>query len=114
MGYFDLPRFCDVCGVQPATVKRYAVQNDGRIVELAVCGYCAAANRNLMSAEELQNILPEEDCCPTCHTPFSAIEKSLYVGCADCYEHFRASILKKVVAVQGRRKHIGKRPGGKV
>ncbi|CCY04623.1 MAG: hypothetical protein PUJ66_01995 [Faecalibacterium sp.] len=113
MGYFDLPRFCDVCGAHPASVKRYVVFEDGRIAELAVCAYCAMSDRNLLTADELEAILPQEDCCPTCHTPLSKIQKSLYVGCADCYDHFRAQILKNVVECQGRRKHIGKRPGGK-
>ena len=48
--------------------------------------------------------------CPACSYPFERFRKSSLLGCAVCYEAFRAELLGVFGKVQTASKHVGKTP----
>ena len=110
---------CDECGQRPAAIHVTAVIN-GEKQDINLCHECASRRKEFsvhMSAlaDKLGMLFrqraeqaaqqPENEpipalTCPTCGTSYAIFHKTGRMGCADCYEAFRAPMtewLKKRV-----------------
>lgn len=103
---------CSICGKNYAT-HHLVVWYNGQFTEEYYCSECENKSRHLrnnFNSEATASYVPSEPRCNTCGTPLSAVKKSLYVGCPDCYNAFRDQLLPKVFRLHGSKRHIGKRP----
>lgn len=108
---------CEECGERQAEVLVTTVVG-GESVTRHLCRECLkkyqagdlqavlAAVLALMTQKEKQ----PEITCPHCGIAFSEFEKSGMLGCAECYQAFRAQLTPLITKVQGRAQHAGRRP----
>ncbi len=108
---------CEECGERQAEVLVTTVVG-GESVTRHLCRECLkkyqagdlqavlAAVLALMTQKEKQ----PEITCPHCGMAFSEFEKSGMLGCAECYQAFRAQLTPLITKVQGRAQHAGRRP----
>ena len=122
---------CEECGERQAEVLVTTVVG-GESVTRHLCRECLkkyqagdlqavlAAVLALMTQKEKQPeitcptcgsiVPPDRDTCPHCGMAFSEFEKSGMLGCAECYQAFRAQLTPLITKVQGRAQHAGRRP----
>lgn len=50
--------------------------------------------------------------CKKCGTTYGEVKKTGKLGCSECYDSFKESLIPKVKEVQGYAEHIGKIPEG--
>lgn len=110
---------CDECGKNPASIKMVIVVA-GERRELNLCPACAAKRRippkSIGMGQLLAAVLDaprqeketETTVCPACGTKLSQILRTQRVGCAQCYEQFRAQIGALLKKAQGADTHIGR------
>lgn len=103
----DYNLICDRCKRNAAT-HFTKISFNGYMYEELLCDRCFY-EKNESPRDFVQSLAAEES-CPDCGTTESDIENSAYVGCAECYSHFRAELLPRIQSYHGTTRHIGKRP----
>ena len=127
---------CQSCGQRPATTHIKSIVN-GQLAETHLCAHCAKEQgySNLLdgsllgsfggfgsllggllagpAAEAAPEAAPQQvKRCPACGASFPEISRSGQMGCAQCYETFRAQLLPVIQRIHGAARHRGKSPGG--
>lgn len=117
---------CEKCGKNTANTV-YQENINGKVTTTHLCADCAAQiNMNSFFADmykgwesvigdffgAAQPTLREDDstACPTCGSRLSDLSGSAKIGCADCYTHFRQSLLPSIHRIHGKTNHMGKIP----
>ena len=113
---------CEKCGKYNATTHIRTIVN-GIMREQNLCSHCAGEQGfDLTPQNSLSGMLASMLCefsgiqpqtakkCPVCNATFSDIANSGKVGCAECYNTFKAELLPYLKRVHGSTKHIGKIP----
>lgn len=123
---------CDVCKEREANVHIIKVVN-GVKQELNVCEECAKkvngfnmpTDAAFNSPFSFQNILSgimdymnqgtkqytdTELVCKNCGNTYSDFKKRSLLGCSECYENFKTTLMPIVKRVQGNTEHVGKIP----
>ncbi len=123
--------WCDECHAQPANVFIKKVVNH-QVTEVKLCEQCARHNEMaapLMGSKVFQDfvegllstfspptsVFPEEgedvDAeCPRCGMTYDELQETGRVGCATCYETFRATLDKVIRQMHHSEEHAGKVP----
>jgi protein arginine kinase activator len=70
----------------------------------------SAAHAMQEAGQETSQGAAAKDVCPTCHITSARIQRSGFVGCGDCYEHFAGRMDKWLRRIQGQGQHEGKVP----
>jgi len=111
---------CEKCGQNQATV--HVQQNiNGQKSEMNLCPACAANVDIPLSFDHLVQAfldsftapqMPVKPIakCPTCGLTFADFKNSGRLGCADCYNAFRAELDLLLKNIQSSNKHFGKFP----
>ena len=113
---------CQVCGQRPATTHIQTIVN-GQLSETHLCAHCAQKQGSGLLGDWggfgslLGGLLGEAPAkevqrCPHCGTSFGEITQSGRIGCAECYQTFRARLLPVIQRIHGSARHVGKSPGG--
>lgn len=118
---------CQCCGQRPATTHIKSIVN-GQLTETHLCAHCAKEQGyssilggwggfgsllgGLLGDPLAEAPAQQVKHCPGCGTSFSEISRSGQIGCAQCYETFRAQLLPVIQRVHGAAQHKGKQPGG--
>lgn len=123
---------CDICKKNNATVHVTKIIN-GVKQEFNICEECAKKTegiginetmdfstpfsfQNILSGimdylyESPQNINTLEPVCKNCGITFADFKNNGFLGCSECYENFRATLIPVIKRVQGNVEHIGKIP----
>jgi len=126
---------CTKCKKNNATVFYKQVIN-GTVKEAALCADCAAemnigafkstaqplggfSSPSMSGLNLISSLFGESPrsyrgvpnkVCPLCGSSYGDIAKSGKVGCAKCYETFRAELMPTVTGIHGRVKHTGRAP----
>lgn len=113
---------CDDCGKNQATVRLVAVI-DGNKTERHLCPACMQKHKLQMRAEGVQSMLSAiwsgvnrtivkhpGLACPCCGLAYDEFVKTSRLGCAQCYEAFRAQLRPMLVRLHGRGQHAGRVP----
>lgn len=113
---------CDLCHKHEAVMKVRMLDKDGKSTEIEVCAECAS-RRGFSEAEQVKlniaQVLAEmksgktaaEDqklVCGRCGLTFAQFKRSGRLGCADCYESFRAKLEPLVRRLHNSVQHVGK------
>ncbi len=114
---------CQNCGQRPATTHIKQLVN-GQLTEAHLCAHCAQKQGyggilgdwggfgsllgGLLGEAPAQQVKR----CPGCGASFGEISQSGQLGCAQCYQTFRAQLLPVIQRVHGAAQHRGKSPGG--
>lgn len=110
---------CEKCKQNNATVHTVEVVN-GVKTEHFYCAACAgSASMHLPTLMEMfsgfQGVQKEAAPVCACGHSFLDFQKTGLLGCADCYNTYRAQLLPVIKRVQGgRMHHVGRRPAGSV
>lgn len=118
---------CQSCGQRPATTHIKSVVN-GQLTETHLCAHCAKEQGygNILGSwggfgsllggllgSPLPETTPQQlQHCPGCGASFQEISRSGQIGCAQCYDTFRAQLLPVIQRIHGAAQHRGKSPGG--
>jgi len=111
---------CDECKNNPATIHFMTIVN-GAKEEKRLCAECAKKlGANSFMPFSLGDVLPSTlssvrhsgRVCPTCGTTLHDISRSGLLGCPDCYEQLKDSVLPMVQRVQNHTRHTGRSPVG--
>lgn len=114
---------CQSCGQKPATMHIKKIVN-GQLTEAHLCAHCAKQQGYAGALESwggfgsllggLLGEVPQQEVkrCPGCGASFGEISQSGQIGCAQCYETFRAQVLPVIQRIHGSARHRGKSPGG--
>lgn len=114
---------CQNCGQRTATTHIKSVVN-GQLTEVHLCAQCAQKQGyahflpdmggfgSLLGGLLGETPIQEVKRCPGCGASFQEISKTGKIGCAQCYQTFRAQLLPMVQRIHGAAKHKGKSPGG--
>ncbi|NMB29981.1 MAG: hypothetical protein GX988_00850 [Clostridiales bacterium] len=120
---------CESCGMRTANVALEQSIN-GKKSSIRLCSQCAAKagvgsllqNAGLkLSTSNLGNQLgsffsnlnsteKQENRCPVCNSTISTIASKGKIGCANCYAHFKTSLLPSIHRIHGNTNHVGKVP----
>jgi len=119
---------CDKCKQNTALVR--IQQNiNGKVTEINLCEECAAITagnlpfdmifKTFMNSvmgfsdnfkEKEADSVFEEIKCPTCGLTYEGFKSSAKLGCADCYNAFRAQLITFFKSMHGSAAHTGKLP----
>lgn len=118
---------CQSCGQRPATTHIKSVVN-GQLTETHLCAHCAKEQGygsllggfdgfssllgGLLGSPAVEAPAQQVKHCPGCGASFQEISRSGRMGCAQCYEAFRAQLLPVIQRIHGSARHRGKSPGG--
>ena len=122
---------CDECGVNNATIKLMTIVN-GERRERNLCTACMAKLKKNFQAIDLSSLAgllggflqaaqkqgheteePALDItCPQCGMTYETFKKTGFLGCAGCYQAFRAPLSAMLTRVHGNTRHTGRVPGG--
>lgn len=123
-----MSRKCMKCGKE-ATFKFVRIE-DENIIDIYYCKEHAVDKSPYMKkptvhlSEILASFLSQEAAgqpgeggeaglvCSRCGLPFRAYRKTLFLGCADCYESFREQLMPELRKFHGNCYHVGRKPGG--
>ena len=120
---------CEDCGSREATVH-YTEMKENEIFKLHLCEKCAEERgfgekkseeeSDLSSSEYLGSMAGGEEepsgeaeeplRCEACGLTYPEFKASGRLGCADCYQAFRVSLIPLFRRIHGSEKHTGKRP----
>lgn len=98
-----MQKICDICGRSAATRADRIVEN-GKSYEYAYCEACynrALKNGILPHIEAAAALARKGRECPECGCSAEEFEKSLLLGCPDCYVNMRGVAEKVTARVQG-------------
>lgn len=121
---------CDICGNNEATVHVTEILDD-KMTELHLCEECAKKKGEVMKQTfSLADLLagltdigavldPDEAIrlkCPGCGQTYKDFRKIGRLGCDQCYETFKESLVRLLKRIHGSNQHVGKVPArrGKV
>ena len=119
---------CDICGKNEAIVHVTEIL-DNKIAELHLCEECAKKKGAKMSQPfSLADLLaglsdisavvgPEEGIkqkCPDCGLTYKDFRKTGRLGCGQCYDTFKESLVPLLKRIRGSNQHVGKFPARKV
>lgn len=102
---------CENCGKNPA--QTYIRNANGKQIEVHLCSACYRA---LYPEKENDFFTSFVDggaggrSCPACGTTFDEFRRTGLLGCAQCYSAFREELTNTVRGIQGKVRHVGKRP----
>ena len=121
---------CEKCRKNKAIIHVVKIVN-GKKSEAMLCEKCARELSSMPLREAISNkdnsifenkskdffSMFEKDnkfevICKRCGTTYGEVEKTGKVGCSECYDSFRESLVDKVKEVQGYDEHVGKMPEG--
>lgn len=123
---------CELCQNNLATVHLKQVVN-GEVRELHACEECAEREGLELQSESLTDFLfglgaepaaepaapppadgkTEDKVCPACQMRQSDFKQTSRLGCPECYNTFKATILPLVASMhRGAEKHSGRAPDG--
>ena len=116
---------CQSCGQNTATTHIKSIIN-GQLTELHLCGECAQKqgyspySPSMWSFGSLlggllgssQQDKADVRRCPAFGASYQEIARSGQLGCAQCYQTFRAQLLPVIQKIHGSARHKGKSPGG--
>ncbi|MCS6862304.1 MAG: UvrB/UvrC motif-containing protein [Abditibacteriales bacterium] len=128
----DAAMWCDECHVQPANVFLKKIVNH-QVTEVKLCEQCARHSditaplfEGIPPLQELiesfltevqtspsafPEIAAEADAvCPRCGLTYDELRETERVGCATCYETFRATLDKAIRQMHSDQGHAGKVP----
>ena len=125
---------CEECGERESTYTVSVLMGEERTTR-HLCPECMARMNAGIAAGNIRNLLstlmaaigtagrqseeetpeqetnPAEDIiCPRCGTALSAFRKSGHLGCAGCYQAFRAQLQPMLEQIHGKAQHAGRRP----
>lgn len=120
---------CQICGKREATVH-YKELKDDMVEEMHICDVCAdekgfgnAEKKEDFSFPDLLGGMADEEApeggeagrpvrCDRCGLTYLEFKASGRLGCAGCYQAFRAPIVPLLRRIHGSDRHIGKMPSG--
>ena len=111
---------CQRCKERPATI-RYREQVGATVKEIHLCEKCAAEISggafvpsgfisSIFSGEESRPRARAQKECPFCGTRYADFARTGLVGCAECYQTFRAELEPVLRKMHGKTRHEGKVP----
>ncbi|MDR0897884.1 MAG: UvrB/UvrC motif-containing protein [Oscillospiraceae bacterium] len=113
---------CDACNQNPATVRVVAFIN-GRRTERSLCTACMEKQKLQLRAEGMQSMLSAiwnsvqtarekhpDLVCPECGLAYDEFLKTNRLGCAACYQAFRAQLTPLLKRQHGSTQHAGHVP----
>lgn len=113
---------CDDCKKNEATVRLVAIV-DGNKTERHLCPACMQKQKMQMRAEGVQSMLSAIWSgankttvrhpglkCSRCGLRYDEFVKTSRLGCAQCYEDFRAQLRPLLIRLHGRGQHAGRVP----
>lgn len=109
---------CERCHKNPATAVLTQTVN-GRTTTEHLCAECAYMNgftslfngfpfSQMMSNLERAGVGGKR--CEKCGSSLEEIVESGRIGCAECYQTFRAELMPTIQNIHGKAAHVGKRP----
>lgn len=123
---------CEDCGIRPAKFHLMTIINGDR-VERNLCPTCMAKHQKQLPGIDFSNlagilnsILEDKSAeekarqdaqfegyvCEQCGMTYLEFQKCGMLGCAHCYEAFRAPMTALLQRVHGNTQHAGRVPGG--
>ena len=123
---------CEDCGVRPAKFHLMTIINGDR-VERNLCPVCMAKQQKQLPGIDFSNLAgilnsilvnkdgeekarldaEYQDCtCEQCGMTYAEFQKCGMLGCANCYQAFRAPLTALLQRVHGNTQHAGRVPGG--
>lgn len=116
---------CQNCKAKNATTHIKTIIN-GQLSELYLCSDCAKSkgygnvffnfddNFGSFLGGFLGGLATENQIerCEHCGSSFADITANGKIGCAHCYQKFRAQLIPMIQRIHGEASHKGKRPGG--
>lgn len=114
---------CDICKVNPATIRLLAVV-DGQKTERHLCTSCVAKQKLQLRTEGVQNILSAfisnsigkrqssnpDLRCSGCGTQYDDAIRTAKMGCAQCYRDFYDQLKPLLLRMHGGIRHMGRVP----
>lgn len=113
---------CDACNKNEATVRLVAVM-DGVKTERHLCSDCVEKQKQRMRAEGMQSMLSaiitgarraggqrSNLRCSHCGLSYDEFRKTSRLGCAQCYQDFRAQLKPVLQRLHGATQHVGRVP----
>ena len=117
---------CDECGKNKATVHLTEIVNE-QITKVNLCEVCAKEKgsdveqhfgiADLLSAlsdagqkETGEAIPPSKNKCTFCGMTYEDFKKVGRLGCSECYNTFKQSLLPLLKRIHGSNQHLGKSP----
>ena len=123
---------CEECGVRPAKFHLMTIINGDR-VERNLCPTCMAKHQKQLPGLDFSNLAgilnsilagrDEEEqarqdaeyegcACEQCGMTYAEFQKGGMLGCAGCYQAFRAPLTAMLQRVHGNTQHAGRVPAG--
>lgn len=103
---------CTNCGKAPA--QAYTRRAGGKEVTVLLCPACYRKLYPEKESSFFLSVLGGADgvdaVCPVCGTNYKEFRRTGLLGCAGCYEAFRAPLTETVRSLHGSILHRGKRP----
>lgn len=113
---------CDECGKNQATVRLIAIVN-GNKTERNLCPVCVARQKQQLRSDGVQSMLSAIITgarrttvkhpglrCTNCGLEYDEFQKTSRLGCANCYQDFRAQLRPLLLRLHGRAQHAGRVP----
>ncbi len=113
---------CDDCKKNPATVRLIAIV-DGNKTERNLCASCVARQKLQLRSDGVQSMLSAIISgagkttikhpglrCSACGMEYDDFLKTSRLGCAQCYQDFRAQLRPLLIRLHGRAQHAGRVP----
>jgi len=115
---------CDICHKKEATVHLTEIVND-KMTKLHLCEDCAKEKGSEMEEHfglsdllagltdpgmAVEAGLADTVTCPVCGYTYQDFKKVGRLGCADCYEAFKAQLAPLLKRIHGADRHVGKVP----
>jgi protein arginine kinase activator len=119
---------CDECGKNKATVHLTEIVNE-QITKLNLCEGCAKLKGNdveqhfgiadlLAALSDVEAEAPAtssgvpapKNKCPQCGLTYEDFKKIGRLGCGDCYQAFKTSLVPLLKRIHGSNQHMGKSP----
>lgn len=95
---------CKSCG---KIAKSYTLTRNGTEITVELCESCY---KRLYGDDGFSDETPIKKECPACGTTYEEFRRSGLVGCAECYNAFRAEIIPMLGYLQRSAHHVGKVP----
>jgi protein arginine kinase activator len=123
---------CEDCGIRPAKFHLMTIINGDR-VERNLCPTCMAKHQKQLpgidfsslagilnsilngrdeETQEREDAEYESCVCEQCGMTYSEFQKCGMLGCANCYQAFRAPLTTMLQRVHGNTQHAGRVPAG--
>ncbi len=113
---------CDDCRKNPATVRLIAIV-DGNKTERNLCAACVARQKLQLRTDSSQSMLSAIISganrmtmkypglrCSACGMEYDDFLKTSRLGCAQCYQDFKAQLRPLLIRLHGRAQHAGRVP----